>query len=162
MAVPTAGNPQPNEDEEKLNVLRKVLKLDHYQLEIESIRQNVDLIKAQMVENTNLQNQVIDRLNSIINPGQGTTPAGPLNMADPVQKMQLVTELSKALAEVVRAWKGSAADQSQDALSGIGKQMITDLVRATVDDVQQRVYNIRKIPPPDVLHQARSVTHEPA
>ncbi len=155
-AVPTVSNPQPNEDEEKLNALRKVLKLDHYQLEIESIRQNVELIKSQVAENTNVLNQIVDAVNGKT---AQATQAGSLQVG-PVEKMQLVTELSKGLAEVVKAWRGG--EQGQDALSGIGKQMITDLVRATVDDVQQRVYNIRKIPPEDVLRQARTVTHEPA
>jgi len=37
--------------------------------------------------------------------------------------------------------------------------MINDLVRTTIDDIQQRVYGIRKIPPSSVMQQATEQTH---
>lgn len=42
----------------------------------------------------------------------------------------------------------------------LGETMIQDLVRTTIDDIQQRVYGIRKIPPANVTQQTIDTGHK--
>ena len=69
-----------------------------------------------------------------------------LNSLPPEMKANLITSASDALARLVQAWKGSPS-VSSDPMGEMGKQLMQDLFRATVDDIQQRVYGIRKLPP---------------
>lgn len=68
----------------------------------------------------------------------------------PEMKANLITSASDALSRLVQAWKGSG-QQGPDPMAEMGKQLMSDLFRATVDDIQQRVYGIRKIPPPNIM-----------
>jgi hypothetical protein len=88
--------------------------------------------------------------------GTATVPPiapAPLNnmMQDPVMKAELISKLSEGLSQLINAIKGNNGQTAAPSpFAQLGEQMVTDLIRATVDDVQQRVYNIRKLPPPNV------------
>lgn len=71
-------------------------------------------------------------------------------MQDPIMKAELISKLSEGLAQLINAVKGNTGQATPSPFAQLGEQMVTDLIRATVDDVQQRVYNIRKLPPPNV------------
>lgn len=84
-----------------------------------------------------------------------TSPAS-MAALDPLTKAQVLQGLTSSIAQLISAWKGTS-QQQPDQFSMLGQQMLSDLVRATVDDIQQRVYGVRKLPPVDV--QQNSTPH---
>ncbi len=88
----------------------------------------------------------------------GTTPPKtppPTDLKDlpTADKLSILNGTLPGLAQLVSAWKGTSTGGGEDFMANIGKQMLTDLVRATVDDIQQRVYGIRKSPPANVVQE---------
>jgi len=72
-------------------------------------------------------------------------------------QMDALGKLMDGASKIVSAWKGPQQNQ-QSPMGQLGEQMINDLVRTTIDDIQQRVYGIRKIPPSSVLQES-TATH---
>jgi len=68
-------------------------------------------------------------------------------------QMDALGKLGEGISKIIAAWKGPEQNK-QSPMGQLGEQMINDLVRTTIDDIQQRVYGIRKIPPSNVLQES--------
>lgn len=129
-----------------------------------------DLKTVQLEHGTKLD-ELINQFNQLCevlkNPTAQTQAAAPqpqtgekLDFKSLPQEVQIdaLGKLMDGASKIVSAWKGSQNQQSP--MGQLGEQMINDLVRTTIDDIQQRVYGIRKIPPPGVLQQSTAQTHK--
>ena len=164
MSLPkNSESPAPSQaDIEKFKILSERLGLT-------AIREDVDQLKTHLnnmiteLGNTNATlTQVVNLLNQSQQPTQPsptsaapTQPVMNFKSLDPVSQSQVVQNLFTGLSSVVTAWKGGTPQT--DPMGDLGKQMLTDLVRATVDDIQQRVYGIRKLPPPGIRQDIAQV-----
>ena len=73
-------------------------------------------------------------------------------------QMDALGKLGDGIGKIISAWKGP--QQNTSPMGQLGEQMINDLVRTTIDDIQQRVYGIRKIPPSSVLQESAQQPHK--
>jgi len=128
-----------------------------------------DLKTVQLEQGTKLD-ELINQFNQLCevlkNPTAQTQAAAPqpqtgekLDFKSLPQEVQMdaLGKLMDGASKIVAAWKGPQSQQSP--MGQLGEQMINDLVRTTIDDIQQRVYGIRKIPPGNVLQQSTAQSH---
>ena len=155
----------PEQDQSKQNFKKQLTEiLQTHSIEIETLAQKVNSIEAQLnALPTSFEAIMTDKLNNFLNIiQQGQQPQQDPNMQNmqnaasmfqalsPQDKAQAFGSLLDGISKIIGAWKGGA-QQASNPLGQLGEQLIQDLMRATVDDIQQRVYGIRKIPPPTVL-----------
>jgi len=153
----------PNQDDQK-----KLEKL--YSIVDGRIEEHVRDIKTVQLEHGTKLDELINQFNQLCevlkNPtgtAQATAPQPQTgekidfkSLPQDVQ-MDALGKLMDGASKIVAAWKGQ---QNQESPMGkLGEQMINDLVRTTIDDIQQRVYGIRKIPPANVLQESTAQTH---
>jgi len=130
-----------------------------------------DLKTVQLEQGTKLD-ELINQFNQLCevlkNPTAKSTEAAPQpNTGEKIDfkslpqevQMDALGKLMDGASKIVAAWKGPQQNQ-QSPMGQLGEQMINDLVRTTIDDIQQRVYGIRKIPPGNVLQQSTAQTHK--
>jgi len=128
-----------------------------------------DLKTVQLEQGTKLD-ELINQFNQLCevlkNPTAQTQAAAPqpqtgekldFKSLPPDVQMDALGKLMDGASKIVSAWKGPQTQSSP--MGQLGEQMINDLVRTTIDDIQQRVYGIRKIPPSSVMQQATEQTH---
>jgi len=128
-----------------------------------------DLKTVQLEQGTKID-ELIKEFNALCevlkNPTPQTTAAAPqpqtgekldFKSLPPDVQMDALGKLMDGASKIVSAWKGPQTQSSP--MGQLGEQMINDLVRTTIDDIQQRVYGIRKIPPSSVMQQATEQTH---
>jgi len=112
---------------------------------------------------------IISELNNVVSVLSGKQPQGAIPQPQTGEKINFSSlpldikadalgKIGEGVAKIVEAWKGSKSQQSP--MGALGEQMINDLVRATVDDIQQRVYGIRKIPPTNISSEIMSTQHK--
>lgn len=130
--------------------------------DIKQQREQMDRLTHELGNTNQTLSQLTAGFNQLVNamnqPQQEATAQAPttaampnLNQIPPEMKAQAVSMIGNTLAELIRAWKGSGQQAaSADPMGEMGKQLMFDLFRTTVDDIQQRVYNIRKLPPPNI------------
>jgi len=151
-------------DEDKKEELRK---LNYLQSVVEGkvLEFTQDIKDSQLATNQKLDALILEFNNLLVAlKGDGTqqtagttppkTPPPPdLKDLPTADKLSILNGTLPGLAQLVSAWKGTSTGGGEDFMANIGKQMLTDLVRATVDDIQQRVYGIRKSPPANVVQE---------
>jgi len=146
-----------DEDQKKLNKL--------YNIVDSRIEEQIVDLKTTLLEHGQKIDGVIKEFNSLcevlkgnLQPQQGTTTQPPQPATGPQINFQelpsdvkadALAKIGTAAAQMIQAWKGGGETHS-DFMGQLGKEMLTDLVRATVDDIQQRVYNIKKLPPANI------------
>jgi len=135
------------------------------------IEEHVRSIKSVQLEHGTKLDELINQFNALCevlkNPNAQTQTAAPQpttgekldfkSMPADVQ-MDALGKLGDGISKIIAAWKGPQQNQ-QSPMGQLGEQMINDLVRTTIDDIQQRVYGIRKIPPSSVMQQATEQAH---
>lgn len=134
------------------------------------IEEHVRDIKTVQLEHGTKLDELINQFNALCevlkNPTAQTQAGAPqpktgekLDFKSLPQDVQMdaLGKLMDGASKIVAAWKGPQAQQSP--MGQLGEQMINDLVRTTIDDIQQRVYGIRKIPPSNVLQDSTAQTH---
>jgi len=135
------------------------------------IEEHVRDIKTVQLEHGTKLDELINQFNQLCevlkNPTAQTTATAPQpqtgekidfkSLPQDVQ-MDALGKLMDGASKIVAAWKGPQQNQ-QSPMGQLGEQMINDLVRTTIDDIQQRVYGIRKIPPTNVLQESSAQTH---
>lgn len=161
--------------EEKKEETKKTIKkiLEQHELEFESLNQRMNILEGQLnALPQSMENIITEKLNGFISALQGQqvqTQAQPVqgiqdmqnaaqmfSTLNPNDKFQIISGLFDGISKLISAWKSGGQSQSSNPLGQLGEQLISDLMRATVDDIQQRVYNIRKRPPPNVLGSSES------
>ena len=159
--------PTPETPTQKLERLSQALGVDKINQRIDELNQTQNRILQELGNTNQNLNSALEWIRDFSNkvnqaggiPQQQQTTQQTQNMANTLQqlppemKANLISSASDALSRLVQAWKGSTP-QGPDPMAEMGKQLMQDLFRATVDDIQQRVYGIRKIPPQSALsHQ---------
>jgi len=128
-----------------------------------------DLKTVQLEHGTKLD-ELINQFNQLCevlkNPTAQTQAAAPqpqtgekldFKSLPPDVQMDSLGKLGEGISKIIAAWKGP--QQNTSPMGQLGEQMINDLVRTTIDDIQQRVYGIRKIPPSNVLQESTTQPH---
>lgn len=151
----------PETPEQKLGRLSNMLGIDKIREQIDDLNKMQNRLLSELGntnQNINAALEWIKDFSNKINQAGGIPqrqqtetqqqpPAGGL-----MQMMQGGVSF-KDVAEAIRALKGNDQPQTSE-FAQLGQQMVTDLIRATVDDIQQRVYGIRKLPPPNLQGHA--------
>ena len=149
--------------------------LQTHSIEIEALTQKTSQIEAQLnALPSSFEAIITDKLNNFLNiiqQQQGQQPQTPLDpnasmqnaasmfqALSPQDKAQAFGSLLDGISKIIGAWKGGAQPQ-QDSMGELGKQLVTDLIRATVDDIRQKVYQVRLKPPPDMVQSSAQTTH---
>jgi len=151
----------PDEDRKKLEKL--------YSIVDGRIEEHIREINSKLLGHDQKLDAIIQDLTNIFAAIQGQQPQGqapqpqtgkPISYSDlPLDvKADALGKIGEGVAKIVEAWKGGKTQQSP--MGALGEQMISDLVRTTIDDIQQRVYGIRKIPPASVTSQIASTEHK--
>ena len=156
----------PKEDKKQqiFNLINNAIdaKIQPLYNDIKQQREQLDSITKELGNTNQSLNQTITTLNQLISTLQQPqeSPKSEQNILSsglsPELKAQAISSLGQTLASIIQAWKGSSG-AAPDPMSEMGKQLMADLFRATVDDIQQRVYGIRKIPPPNILPRSHSL-----
>ncbi len=155
----------PDQDDQK-----KLEKL--YSIVDGRIEEHVRDIKTVQLEHGTKLDELINQFNALCevlkNPTAQTQAGAPQPQAGqkldfkslPADvQMDALGKLGEGISKIIAAWKGPQQDQ-QSPMGKLGEQMINDLVRTTIDDIQQRVYGIRKIPPANVLQESSGQIHK--
>lgn len=144
--------------------------IDKEQKKIGALNQMIDArinpLKELTMENSQKIDGIIGELQKIIPYIQQAQPqqAPKVGFKDLPPELQSaafegIAGLGTSIAQIIQAFKGNNTAPAVSPLGQLGEQMITDLVRTTIDDIQQRVYGIRKLPPPSILKESLPRTH---
>ena len=140
--------------QEKIDGLATALGIPNIKQQMDDLNQTQNRILTELGntnQNLNSALEWIRDFSSKINQAGGIpqkqesiTPQGNI-----MQQMMGQGVSFKDVAEAIKALRGNDAPQ-QSEFAQLVQQMVTDLIRATVDDIQQRVYGLRKLPPPNL------------
>ena len=151
----------PDEDRKKLEKL--------YSIVDGRIEEHIREINSKLLGHDQKLDAIIQDLTNIVTTLNGQQPQGQAPQPQQGQsinynqlpldvKAEALGKIGEGVAKIVEAWKGGKTQQSP--MGALGESMIQDLVRTTIDDIQQRVYGIRKIPPASVVAQTASTEHK--
>ena len=170
MAYPTAGNPNPEDSDKqaKLKALSDALGLDHFQSEIDSIKDNNSYIRSKLEELIEGFNKIANMNNATVQATQAQTQLPPnVGQLDQVQKVQMLSDAADGIAKIVTAWKGGGTGAPQ----GFQMDLITTIIGAFSKLIQIQVDNAvlntypdarGKIALPDWVTKPSMPSHEPA
>lgn len=150
--------PIPETAEQKLSRLSQALGIGNLKQQIDDLNQVQNRILTELGntnQNLNAALEWIKDFSNKINQAQGVRQDQ--QQAQPQQGQPSMMQMLqgggvsfKDVADAIRALRGNDQPAQQSEFAQLGQQMVTDLIRATVDDIQQRVYGIRKLPPPNL------------
>lgn len=153
MAINPNNNSEENKREEKIQELRKVLNLDHFQIEIESLRQNIDLVKQQIFENTNILNMVVEKLNSVYQTNTPTSSQAAGSQLSALRDPQILAGLGTLFEGIGKAWgayKGQSVPNNALDLQTMGQEFVGLIMKTSMDKLLMSTYDVR-IPAPKSL-----------
>ena len=169
MAVP-ATLPEDKERQEKLVALSEALGLNHFQTEIDSLKDNMSYVRGQIDKIALVLQPVIEKLNAQTvaqQQGQQTTQnTQSLALGTSAEKIAMFADAADGLAKVVTAWRsGGQATSNQLPLVETIVSAFSKLIQIQVDNAVLNTYPQAKnyITPPDwVTSKPVKTAHEPA
>lgn len=116
MAVPTSTNNPDEEHKAKIDALARALAeplhLDHFQTEIDSLKENTQYIRGKLEELINAFNESVKQAQpQTATPTTGTAGSSLLNALPYQEKLGLVKEAVGAIKELGLAWKELRGNQ---------------------------------------------------
>jgi|SRR5579872_197431 len=156
-----APKPEAKSPQEKLEGLSNALGIPQIKQQLSELNETQNRILNELgTTNTNLHSclQWIQDFTAKLNQAGGlpNQQASQQQQGQPglMQMVQSGGISFKDVAETIKALRGTDQQPQNNEFAQLGQQLVTDLIRTVVDDVQQRVYNIKKLPPPRILSEA--------